>query len=306
MNTYDRTLNLKASTITNRTISLKNNLLVDIYFRFYEDDGFPLAGNIAFSSLLALFPFLIFLTSIGGFVGNEQLAQTVIDYLLSVAPADLVKPFTDDIHSILTVPDRSVLAISIAITLYSAQSGVESIRTGLNRAYGYAETRFFLFRFIQNIVFVIGGTFVLLTLSFLIIFGPLWWAKAASWIHWLDNFTSWFHLLRYPIGLGLMFIALVIGHKFLPVKRHKMKEILPGIIVTVILWLLAAWSYADYISSFSRIQVMYAGLGNVVIALIFLYISALVIILGGEINQALIARKRDFSKNKIAKNQVGE
>jgi len=193
----------------------------------------------------------------------------------------------------LTVPDRSVLAISIAITAYSAASGVESIRVGLNRAYGYNETRLGIFRFLQNLIFVIGGAIVLLNLSVFIIFGPLWWARATDWIPWLDNFTGWFHLLRYPIGLGLLFIALVIGHKFLPVKRHKMIEILPGIFATIIIWLLAAWTYAYYITHFSRIQVMYAGLGNVVIALIFLYISALVIILGGEINQSLIALNRD-------------
>ncbi len=252
--------------------------------------------------MLALFPFLIFLTSIAGFFGNAQLAQTIVDYLLSVAPEEIVKPFTDDIHSILTVPDRSVLALSIAITLYSAANGVESIRVGLNRAYGYTETRWGIFRFLQDVVFVIGGTAVLLTVSFLIVFGPLWWAKAEEWIPWLSNFTAWFHLLRYPVGLGLMFIALIIGHKFLPVKRHKMREILPGIIATIGLWLLAAWTYAEYVANFSRIQVMYAGLGNVVIALIFLYISALVIILGGEINQALIARRRD--KNLAALEEV--
>jgi len=249
---------------------------------------------------LALFPFLIFLTALAGFFGNEALAQTVVDFLLSVAPADLVKPFADDIHAILTIPDGSVLALSITITAYSAASGVESIRVGLNRAYGYSETRLGIFRFLQNLLFVIGGAIVLLALSVFIIFGPLVWARAALWMPWLDNFTSWFHLLRYPIGLGLMFIALVIGHKFLPVKRHTMREILPGILTTIILWLLAAWAYAYYISNFSRIQVMYAGLGNVVIALIFLYISALVIILGGEINQALIAAGSGAKDNKAA------
>lgn len=273
------------------------SLIIDVYNRFADDDGFPLAGNIAFSSLLALFPFLIFLTSIAGFFGNQQLAETVVDYLLSVAPPDLVKPFTKDIHAILTVPDRSVLAISIAVTLYSAASGVESIRVGLNRAYGYTETRIFPFRFIQNVAFVIGGTVVLIALAFLIVFGPLWWAVAEKWLPWLEHVHPLFNLVRYPVGLGLMFIALVLGHKFLPVKRHAIREIMPGITTTILLWLLAAWTYADYITHFSRIQVMYAGLGNVVIALIFLYISALVIILGGEINQALIARERDRVAN---------
>ncbi|HHI82632.1 MAG TPA: YihY/virulence factor BrkB family protein [Rhizobiales bacterium] len=277
-------------------ISTAKSLVLDIYERFARDDGFPLAGNIAFSSLLATFPFLIFLTALAGFFGDEHLAQTVVDYLLSVAPEDIVKPFARDIHAILTVPDRKVLLVSIAVTLYSAAGGVESIRVGLNRAYGYSETRMWIFRFIQNLVFVIGGAVVLLALAFFIVFGPLWWSRAEGWFPWLSNFSPWFHLLRYPVGLGLMFIALVLGHLFLPVKRHPVGQIMPGILVTMMLWLVAAWTYAEYITRFSRVQVMYAGLGNVVIALIFIYISALVIILGGEINQALIARKEKEEK----------
>ena len=269
----------------------KTSIVLDVYDRMNEDDGFPLAGNIAFSSLLALFPFLIFLTSLAGFVGDEKLATTVVDYLLSVAPENLVKPFIDDIHAILTVPDSSVLLIAVFLTLYAAAGGVESIRVGLNRAYGYRETRWWIFRFLQNVVFVIGGAVVLIALAFLIVFGPLWWDVAEGWLPVLQKFTAGFYLLRYPVGLGLLFVALVLGHLFLPVKRHSFGQILPGILLTIGLWLIAAWTYAEYIARFSRAHLMYAGLGNVVIALIFIYISALVIILGGEVNQALIARR---------------
>ena len=272
---------------------MAKSLIIDIYERMASDDGFPLAGNIAYWSLLATFPFLIFLTSLAGFFGNELLAQAVVDYLLAVAPEDVISPFADEIHAILTVPDKSVLLLSIALTLYSAAGGVESIRVGLNRAYGYRESRLWIFRFVQNLVFVVGGAVVLLALAVLIVFGPLWWVRAEAWFSWLANFSPWFYLLRYPVGMGLMFVALVLGHMFLPVKRHPLRQILPGIAFTMLAWLFSAWTYVEYLQRFSRVQIMYAGLGNVVIALIFIYISALLIILGGEINQALIARNRE-------------
>lgn len=274
-------------------LSAGKNLILDIYDRFTRDDGFALAGNVAFCALLAFFPFLIFLTTLAGFFGNEQLAQTAVDYLLSVAPKELVSTLSEDITQILTVPDASLLTVSVIFMLYTAAGGVESVRTALNRAYGYTETRIWPFRFIQNVSFVICGAFILMSLSLLVIFVPLFWAKAHAAFPNLLDVSPWFHLLRMPVSLFLLFAGLLMAHLFLPVKRHPIREILPGIILTMIFWLMAAWIYAEYLRHFSRLQLMYAGLANVIIALIFMYISALFLILGGAINQALItARER--------------
>lgn len=273
-------------------VSTLKLLCVDIYHRFYLDDGFPLAGNIAFCTLLSLFPFLLFLTSLAGLFGDEKLAETVVDYLLSVAPEQIVAPLSKEIHGILDGTDGGgLLTLSAAFTLYTAAGGVESIRTGLNRSYGHRETRLWLFRFAQSIVFVIVGAVVLLLLAVLLVFGPLYWSKAESLFPVLEPFAAWFHLLNYPVGLGLMLLGLTLSHQFLPVKRHRLGEIMPGILVTMALWLIAAWIYADYLSRFARIQVVYAGVANVIIALIFLYITALLTLLGGEINQALIVHR---------------
>ena len=276
--------------------------LRDVHRGFVADDGFALSGNIAFSSLLAFFPFLIFLTALAGFLGNEPLARTVIDYLLSVAPAEIVGPISDDIHSILTVSNKRVLTFSILFTVYIAGGGVESLRVGFNRAYGLGakERRPWWMRVLQNLAFVIGGAVVLLILAILIVFAPLWWGAAETRFMFLENFSGWFHLLRLPIGLGVMFLALCFGHLFLPRKRLGFRRVLPGILTTMILWMLAAQAYAKYTAQFSRAQIMYAGLGSVVIALLFVYISAALVILGGEFNKVLILRRLD--RDKITKN----
>jgi len=283
--------------------------LRDVHRRFVADDGFALSGNIAFSSLLAFFPFLIFLTALAGFLGNEPLARTVIDYLLSVAPAEIVGPVSDDIHSILTVSNKRVLTLSIAFTLYIATGGVESLRVGFNRAYGLGadERRPWWMRILQNLAFVVGGAAVLLVLAVLIVFAPLWWGAAASRAEFLDNFSGWFHLLRLPIGLFVMFLALSFGHLFLPRKRLKFRQVLPGILATMLLWLLAAKLYAQYTAEFSRAQIMYAGLGSVVIALLFVYISAALVILGGEFNEVLMLRRPEKEKEKEkTENKTGD
>jgi len=82
----------------------------------------------------------------------------------------------------------------------------------------------------------------------------------------------------------------------LPAQRHPLRELWPGIAVTMVLWLGAAQGYAEYLSTFSTIAIMYAGLAGIIIARIFLYLSGALPIWGGEINQVLIARRRSNAR----------
>ncbi len=116
-------------------------LVREAFHRLIDDEAFALAGNIAFRIVFSTFPFLIFLTTLAGFFGNEQLAERVVDFLLSIAPAEIVQPLVPEIHSILTVPRKGLLSISAALTIWSAMGGIDSVRVGLNRAYDIKEKR---------------------------------------------------------------------------------------------------------------------------------------------------------------------
>jgi len=264
-------------------------IVVDATQHLIADDGLALAGNIAFCMILALFPFLILLTALAGFAGNQQLAETVINYLLSVAPREIADPLSPEIHSLLTVPRTDILTIGALLTIWTASGAVESVRVGLNRAYEFTERRSYLFRLFQNALFVLGGALVLLVLAVLIVFGPVLWGKIIHFLPAVDQFTGWFHLLRYPISLSLAVVALILGHLFLPVDRHPLSELLPGIGFTMVVWMAVAVGYSEYLAKFSTLSSMYAGLTGFIIALTFLYLSAVLLIWGGEINQSLIA-----------------
>ncbi len=273
----------------------------EAYTRLRDDDGLALAGNIAFCMILALFPFLILLTALAGFFGNEALAQTVVDYLLSVMPKELATPVTPEIHYILTAQRTDLLTLSVALTLWTSSGAVESVRVGLNRAYGFTEQRPYWLRFLQDVAFVIGGAVVLLVLATSIVFGPVLWAKAVHFFPAIDRFSTWFHLLRYPVSLMLMATALVSAHLFLPVQRHPLRELWPGIALTMVLWLGAVQGYAEYLSTFSKIAITYAGLSGIIVTLMFLYLSSALMIWGGEINQVLIARRQSGARSAQAK-----
>src|SRR5712671_3814381 len=125
-----------------RKLGYAARVAIDAYNSFVEDDGWALASHIALSALMALFPFLIVVTSLAAsFLGSKELADEVARLLLETWPQEVAAPIAGEIHNVLTTTRGDVLTIGVALAVYFASSGIESLRIGLNRAYGVLETR---------------------------------------------------------------------------------------------------------------------------------------------------------------------
>ncbi len=259
--------------------------------RLFADEALPLAGNIAFRGLFSVFPFLIFLTAVAGFFGNQELAAAVVTYLLSVAPEQLVRPLASEITSILTVPRTGLLSLAAVITIWSATAGVDSVRVGLNRAYDLKETRNLFWLYGQSILFVVGSAAVLLVVSLLLIVLPVFLVAAN---HYAPNVASHFvtlEQLRFPIAVVLLTIGLVLCHRVLAARRLSTRQVLPGVLLTVVVWILLAAAFGQYLVRFNSFASTYASLSGLFAAMFFVYLAAVVLIFGGEINRVLAARK---------------
>ncbi len=263
-------------------------VLIAALKKFKRDDGFPLAGNIAFSVILSAFPFLIFLTTLAGFLGDDKLAERVVVYLLSVAPASLVDPVAPEIRSLLTVPRSDLLSLSVLLTLWTASGSVRSVRVGMNRAYSLRDGRNPVLLIATDIVFVVVWAITLLALSLFIAFGPVIWELTTNWLPGVHDFTIWFDWIRFPVVFALLSVSVISAHLILPARRHLFADILPGAIFSLVMWLVIAVSYAAYLSKFPTYASTYAGLAGVIIALMYIYLSGAVLIFGGQINQAII------------------
>jgi membrane protein len=259
--------------------------------RLFADEAMPLAGNIAFRTVFSLFPFLIFLTTVAGFLGNPDLAAKLVDFLLSVAPEQLVRPFAGEITSILTTPRTGLLSLAAALTVWSATAGIDSIRVGLNRAYDLKEHRNMFWLYGQSILFVVGSVIILLAVAFLLIVFPIFYLALA---HYAPNLASQFAnlaQLRFPLAIILLLIGLILCHRILPAKRLPTRQVLPGVILTIIVWLALAQAFSFYLVNFNSFASTYASLSGIFTAMFFIYLAALVLIFGGEINRVLHVRR---------------
>jgi membrane protein len=263
-------------------------LFMEALKRLFADEAVPLAGNIAFRTMFSIFPFLIFVTSLAGFFGSEDLAQRIVNFLLSVAPEQIVRPLSGEILTILTVQRRGLLSLSAALTIWSAMGGVDSIRVALNRAYDLKEHRSIWFLYAQNVVFVIGAAILLLIVSLLLVVFPVFTSALAQFApDQLVHFAS-LDLLRYPLAFLLLVTGLLIAHQVLPARTTPILHLLPGILLTVGVWVILSAIFSFWLVRFNSFASTYASLSGIFAAMFFLYLAALVLIFGGEFNRVLI------------------
>jgi membrane protein len=262
-------------------------VVADAVGHLNDDDGWAMASHVALSSLMAIFPFVIFIAALAGFIGQEPLAVRAADFLFTVWPAEVAGPISREVHRVLTGASTSLLTISAVIAIYLASNGVEAVRTALNRAYRSNDNRSFLFRRSQSLVFVAVGAVASLIMAFLGVLGPRTFAQLADVFPRLLPFEATFGYLRIAVTSMLVIVVLTAAHLWLPQNRPPATRLWPGIVATLLLWALAARVFAAYLARFANYTATYAGLASLVTAIFFLYLVALIMIFGAEFNAAL-------------------
>ena len=263
---------------------------MDAFYTFLADDGWAIASHIALSTLMALFPFLIVLTSLAGFFGSKELADQAAGLLLQVWPKQVADSLAGQIHDVMTTSRGDILTIGAVLAVYFASNGVEALRVALNRAYAMIEPRRWYWLRLESIGYTLIAAFTSLAMAFLIVLGPLIIEAVRRHIPLVVETNEQFlNLSRYGITIAAMVAALFILHAWLPAGRRSFGQILPGIIFTLVASLVSGIVFGQYLARFANNYVtMYAGLASVIIALVFLYFIAAIFVFGGELNAAII------------------
>jgi membrane protein len=282
-------------------------IALDAFRRFLIHDGWAIASYIALSTLMALFPFLILVTALAGFLGSKNLADIVANLLLETWPRDVAEPIAREVHSVLTTARGDVLTASALFSIYFASSGIESLRIGLNRAYDAVETRSWFLLRLEAIAYVLVAALILLVLAVLIVLGPLVFATALRYARWLAPLEFTFTFGRLAVATIVIVVALVVVHKWLPAGQRRFREISPGIVATFVLWLGGGILFGRYLAEFTSTYVSYyAGLASVMIALVFLYLAASIFMYGGELNSAIAHTRANARRKGAALEHVPE
>jgi len=258
-----------------------------------RNGGFELSGHLAFTAFLALFPFLIFLAALFGILGDQDTAQTLVNFLFRFAPRDVAETLSGPIFEVMLAHHEDLLTIGILGTLWAASSWFEAVRLALNTAYGIEEPRALWKRRLQSLLFVVLSATVLVLASGSIVLGPLAWRFVERIVSVGPGIGVLWDIGRYLVG-GLLFGGfLMVSHQYLPPRRLPWRTLLPGVAVTLLFWLAVSTGLSIYLALAGNYDSTYGTLGGVVITLLFFYSAALVFIFGAELNAAYRRRARE-------------
>jgi membrane protein len=242
-----------------------------------------IAGGVAYYWFLALFPALAAVISVYGLVADPESAAAQIESLASSAPGDVQKLLTEQVQR-LTGADSALswgLVLTLLLTLWSANKGMKGLLSALNVAYDEPDdTRFVAGNaksFLLTVLSIVGVVLLLAVLVGLpLLLGFIGLGPVAELA---------IRVLRWPLVAALLLIGLAVIYRFGPNRKSaKWRWVSPGSVAATLLWLAASFAFAIYASNFGNYNAAYGSLGAVAMLLLWLYLSAYVVLLGAELN----------------------
>jgi membrane protein len=257
--------------------------------QFGNDMGSVLAGNIAYSLMLAVVPFLIFATALTGFIVGAEASQSALNALFSAVPQHVAETLKPVLLEVIGARRGGLLTLSALATIWAASNGVEAVRIGLDRAYDVDDARHVALSRLISIGVVLAGFAIFVVLSALIVFAPLVFIMIERWTPVDIPFEA--NLVRYFVGLTVLAAALWPMHRLLPSRSMRGLNLWPGILASVVIWGAAATGLSIYLAFAPSYTVTYGTLAGVIVTLLFFYLTGVALIFGAEVNAVVNAKR---------------
>lgn len=271
----------------------------NLYCRFQDDEVPAMGAQLTYYLILSIFPFMIFLVALIGF--TPFTTWDLLDAINKVLPKSNSQVLVEWIDNIQKNRSGTLLSFGLLGSLWSASSGINAIIRALNKAYDEPETRPFWKVKGLSLIVTIVLTLVIVSSLALLVFGR--WL--GEWIFKTfalpDLFDDVWSVAQFVIPIAIIALVFTAMYKYVPNRHLKFKEVLPGALVATIGWIVASALFAFYVSNFSNYTKTYGSLGGVIVLLTWLYISSIIVVLGGEINATLAFDREGKSKPECKK-----
>jgi membrane protein len=245
-----------------------------------------MAAGVAFFGMFAIFPALGALIAVFGLVANPAVVEEQLSYFDDVMPPGADELITDQVHRLVTAQTGTLgwaTIVSLLLALWSARAGVASLVQGLN-AIHEIPNRGGLLHALVSILITLSLIAIGLTGLFAVIIAPILIALAP-----IGQSTAWLlEATRWLVALAALLLALGILYRFGPNGRIRLAWITPGAVLVIILWLAASALFSAYLTRFDSYNEIYGSIGAVVALMMWLYISAFLVLLGAAFNEVII------------------
>jgi membrane protein len=254
-----------------------HKVLVRTVKEFVDDEMSTYASALAYQMLFSLFPFLLFLIALIGFLHLPDFftwLRLQSELVLPPQALEQVNPVIDQLQQ----SKGGLLSVGIVIALWTASAGVRLMMSAMNAAYDVVEGRPIWKRFPLSIFYTVGIAGMLLAAAALMVLGPQVMEWLAGQIGMQEFVVTLWTILRWPlIVVLLMFAVALMYYRF----------ITPGSVLAVVVWIVASLGFGYYVKTFADYNAMYGSIGAIIVLLLYFYISAAVLLLGAEMNAVI-------------------
>jgi membrane protein len=251
-----------------------------------DDDCVGIAAQLAYYFALALFPALLFVVALASYLPYD-VVDDVVAALAPIAPAEVLDLIRQQLESIVAGSAPNILTIGVLGALWSSSGAMTTILSALNKAYDIPETRpWWKVRLVAIGLTISLAVFVLLSFT-IIVAGPNFGHYVASWVGLGDAFDMAWRLLRWPVVFALATTGIAMVFYYAPDADQDWIWITPGSILTTVLWVLFSLGFRLYVTRVGDITATYGALAGAAILLLWLYLSGLALLIGGELNSEI-------------------
>jgi membrane protein len=263
------------------------NLGARVWGEIQEDDVFGRSAQLAYYFLLALFPLLLFLTSIIGLVmgSGTGLRHSLFNYLGQVLPGDAFKLVDSTMYEVSSASGGGKIAFGIIAALWAASNGMGAITQALNVAYEVKETRPWWKQRLTAVGLTVALSVLIISALVLVLYGERIIDHVAGSYGFGEVFVITWKVLQWPIVLSFMLLAFALIYYLAPdLHDQNWSWVTPGSAAGVVLWLLVSFGFRTYLHFFNSYSKTYGTLGAVIILMLWLYLTGAAILVGGEVN----------------------
>lgn len=247
-----------------------------------KDRATGLAAQQAYYYMLALFPLLILLIAIVPYLNiDPQKAINVVNQLLPSQSAELLR---DNVVKLVSDRNGGLLTFGIIGTIWSASNGMNAFIKAMNIAFDVKETRSFIKARLLSIMLTIGLILAFVVALLLPVFGSVILDTVESIIKIPEPFDIVFNIVRWLVAIIVMAAVLAGLYRVAPNKHYPFKHVIPGAIFATVVWQLISLGFSFYVSNFGNYSATYGSIGGVIVLMLWLFLTGLALVLGGEIN----------------------
>ena len=285
----------------NKIIKILKEYFQNLVQSIIRDDFANAAGEMAYMAALGIFPFMLFLMAVFGWLGKTFFINKIIFGLSTIAPQGVIDLINGVLAEVVIFKSGKLMAIvGFFVTIFLSSNAIAVFIKGLNRANNVQENRSFIKVRCLALLMVFVNTFFLFISMNLIVLGKVILNFIGVYLSVPQHIIDTVLITRWLVAFIMLFLLASINYYVLPARDFsaKRKSVIPGALFFCVFWLIGSWAFSLYVNALGTYNKVYGTIGTFAILMVWLYYTSIILLIGGQVNNQTLRKLIILEKKK--------